>query len=356
MTETALLEIQKERGATIPEEQSAAPVALHFGDPAAEYDAAKNRAAVFELSDRTQVELRGGDRVKFLNNLCTNAVPQLQPGSGCEAFVTNVKGRILAHIIVFAAEDALWVETGPELEESLLAHFDKYLITEDVELHGRTAEFGELCVTGPQAAERLQNVGLPVESFGEFGHTLGEVGGPTVAVRRVDLLGAPGFLISVSREALAGVWQALIDAEIAPAGAAAWQPLRIEAGLPVYGVDIDDGNLAQEASRTQRAISFTKGCYLGQEPIARLDALGHVNKELCGLRLDAQPVPEVGSRIVAPDAEKELGKVSSAAFSYGAGVPVALAIIRASHSQEGATVRVGSGESTVNATVFRPQQ
>jgi folate-binding protein YgfZ len=132
-----------------------------------------------------------------------------------------------------------------------------------------------------------------------------------------------------------------------------WTALRIEAGLPIYGVDLTDDNLAQEAGRTGTAISFTKGCYLGQEPIARLDAMGHVNRELRSLRLSTSDVPLQGAAVFSDAAgAAPVGTATASAFSFGTNCAVALALLRSSVSAPGTQIFVETGISTVPATVF----
>jgi folate-binding protein YgfZ len=147
----------------------------------------------------------------------------------------------------------------------------------------------------------------------------------------------------------------LCDAGIRPAGADVWTAIRIEAGLPLYGVDITDDNLAQEVGRTKSAISFTKGCYLGQEPIARIDAMGHVNRELRGLRLSSGPIPAAGSSVFAdPSGTQVIGTVTSVAISYRTEMPVAIAVLRLNALTPGTQVWVKTDRQNVSATVFWP--
>jgi len=311
----------------------------HFGDPLAEFNAGRTTAALFDVGDRSQIEVRGADRVAFLHNFCTNDVKRLAAGQGCEAFVTNVKGRVLGHVFLFVEADGVWLESVAGADETLIAHLDRYLITEDVQLHSRTAEFGELLVTGPRAeavrSDRLQ----PVE-------------GDEVRVRRVDWFNQPGFLIVVPRDRAAELWTRLSESDdCRPAGSLAFHALRIDAGFPLYGVDISEDNLAQEVGRTARAISFTKGCYLGQEPIARIDAMGHVNRELRRLRLEQGPPPETGVRILSPDND-EIGRVTSSVQLTAASQPLALGYVRSRYTKAGTCVLVESGGERVAATVF----
>jgi len=339
------------------ESQAAAgPAPLHFGDAAAEYAAAVSDAALFDVSRRSQIELTGEDRVKFLHGFCTNNVKGLRPGTGCEAFITNVKGRIVGHVHLFAEEDSLWLESVPDAEATLTPHLDRYIINEDVQLVGSSDEWGELFVCGPRAGELLRTWGVDVGDLSLYEHRRVELGGTTVSVRRVELTDPPGYLLSAPRGSLAALWRILREGGFAPAGSLALEALRIEAGVPWHGVDITSDHLAQEAARTARAVSFTKGCYLGQEPIARLDALGHVNRELRGLRLERGPVPEAGTAVLSPDDGGEIGRMTSAALSFADGRPVALACLRRQFTQPDARVLVACGsDAPIPANVYLPK-
>jgi len=263
----------------------------------------------------------------------------------------------LGHVSVFVEEESLWLETVPHAVKPLLNHLGKYVLAEDVELHDRSAEYGALFISGPTAFETVIHPAFRVtDPFDLYGHlNLEGVSDEDSSrcVRRVDLLGAEGFLVSVKREAIAEFWKGLPAGK--PAGSTAFHTLRIEAGMPLYGIDISEDNLAQEAGRSKQAISFTKGCYLGQEPIARLDALGHVNRELCGLRLCSIPAPEPGSPVFTSDGQKEIGTVTSSSVSYRDEKPVALAYLRSKFVQPGTQVAVKRSDERVDAVVFRPE-
>lgn len=331
------------------------PAILHFGDAEREYQAAKGEAVLFDVSDRAQIEMTGKDARQFLNNFCTNDINRLGTEEGCEAFVTNVKGRILAHIFVFVNDDSVWIETNRHVEEALLAHFDRYLITEDVQLHSRTDQFGQLFVTGPDSGEKLSSLNIQSNSLGLLEHTITHRGDYSLVTRQLDLLGQPGCLLSVDRTRLLDLWQKLIASGIRPGGAEAFHAHRIESGFPLYGLDLTDDNLAQEAARTQRAISYTKGCYLGQEPIARIDALGHVNRELRILRLKSTPAPEAGAVIRAENG-REIGAITSSAMVPGEDRSVALGYVRSSHAKPETAVIVRADVREIPATVFWHEQ
>ena len=354
MAEASLHDIQRDRDARFAEDQTGSSGPADFGDPQAEYKAAQSSAAFFDFSQRTQIEITGADRAKFLHNFCTNDINRLTPVQGCEAFVTNVKGRILAHIFVFATNNSLWLETVPDAEAALLAHLDRYVITEDVTLEGRTADCGELFITGPLAASRLGALGIDISSLQPFEHCPSGAFDFPLFVRRADMIGESGYLLSVPRVWVVELWNTLTNAGIPAAGFDAFHALRIEAGFPLYGLDLSEENLAQEAGRTEQAISFTKGCYLGQEPIARIDALGHVNRQMCGLQLASGSIPAPGNPVLTLEGDKEIGHVTSSALSFADDLPVALALLRSQFAADGTAVSMRDGEELLRATVYRP--
>lgn len=355
----ALQQHQLQTGAVSEDPPAAIPAAgrlchppvAHFGDATTEYKAARETAAIFDLSDRIQIEMSGKDARTFLHNLCSNDIKRLAPGNGCEAFITNVKGRILAHVFAFVTEDAVWIDSPPTDEEALLAHFDRYIFNEDVTLHNRSETYGDLYVSGIGSAPLLTAAGIPADSLAEMQHAMGTLLGLQVVVRRVDLWGCSGFLLSIDRQHLVEAWQHLVAAGIQPAGAQAFHTLRIEAGFPIHGMDVSIDNLAQEAGRTEQAISFTKGCYLGQEPIARIDALGHINRQVTRLRLDTQSSLTSNAPVVAADGS-EVGRITSSMVKPGVQQSVALALLRTSHAQPDTALQVRSDSDVVAATVL----
>ena len=300
---------------------------------AREYEALVSGVGLIDVGDRTQIELTGGDRATFLHNLLTNDVKVLVPGGGCEAFVTNVQGKILGHVHVFVGSESIVLETVPDQAVVLLTHLEKYLIREDVQIHDRTAEWGELLLAGPKAtATWASRTGeAPPEEL--FSHKSASIDDRVLHIRRVDLLGPECFLIQAAVEDADVVAEALVDAGSFVCGSVALNTVRIECGTPFYGRDITDKNLPQEVNRDRRAISFTKGCYLGQETVARLDALGHVNRLLVGVAFEGKSVPEPGTSLTLQGSE--VGRVTSSCFSPKLARPLALAYVRREHHEPG---------------------
>jgi len=335
---------------------SAAFVRDTSGDRKAEYHAARTAAAVFDLGGWMQLEVSGSDRAKFLHNFCTNDVRGLAPGHGCEAFVTNLQGKVLAHLFIYARHDTLELMAVPGCAERVIAHLSRFQIREDVAFHDRTAEQGLFLVAGPQAAIALTNAGESVQELGRGSLRCAEAAAADGTLYRNDFLGLPGFLIA-SPTAKSSDWSArLADAGAVEAGVAAFEALRIEAGFPLYGVDASDANLAQELSRTAQAISFSKGCYLGQEPIARIDAMGHVNQQLRGIRFREVPSPAAGAEIFTTDAEpRQIGHITSAAISPETGLPVALGYLKRHFDTPGMAVHVAAENRRIPGELFWPE-
>lgn len=299
---------------------------LDFGSPADEERAAREGAAVFPLSGRTQIALVGADRTRFLHNLCTNDVNKLPPDSLCEAFLLNVKGHILWHAAVVGERDRLRVEVPAGCHEKLYAHLDRYHIREKVELIDETALFAEVRLVGPRAASRFAELGGPAWPEPKT-RTVGTLCGADAELTSLPTGPIPEAVLRVPVESLNAVWRTLVEGGFVPAGETAWAPLRIEAGWPELGVDIVEGALPQEFRRDAAAISFNKGCYIGQETVARIDALGHVNKLLVGFRPQGavSSPPAIGDWLVE---EKLSGRITSAAWSFARNAFVGLGMAR----------------------------
>ncbi len=297
--------------------------------------------------DRTQIELSGKDRASFLHNLSTNEIKKLAEGAGCEAFITSVQGKTLGHGFIFAEPEVLVLDTVGGQSGPLLKHLDHYLVCEQVVLADRSQEWFELLLAGPDAEpliERLWNVALPAT---RLSHAIAQVEGRIVRVRRVDMTPGGGFLINVARDDTEWLKSLLTEAGARACTPQALEAARIEQGMPHFGQDLTDKNLPQELGRDNQAISFIKGCYLGQETVARIDALGHVNKSLVGVRFAGSAVPDIGSELRSGD--QVVGNVTSATYSPRLGAPLALAYLRAGHNRVGTRLSSPLGDAELVA-------
>ncbi|HEY2159542.1 MAG TPA: glycine cleavage T C-terminal barrel domain-containing protein [Isosphaeraceae bacterium] len=327
------------------------------------YAAAARSVAIAGRSDRVRIELTGPDRAKVLHNLTTNDIKRLTPGRGCEAFLTSGQGRTLALLLVHAEDDRLLIRSDPETAGAILGHLGKYGMFEDATTRDVSAETSEWHLVGPLALRVLEGLGLQIpekdldtqpgllpisregEAPAEPGANPGSAGAsPTpmrpVRVIRDDPMGLGGLTI-LSDLADAPVIATVLRKAVEMQGGSEIEPptfetLRIEAGTPVFGKDVTPANLPQEANRDARAISFVKGCYLGQETVARLDAMGHVNKILIGAVAESDIVPPPGATLEADG--KAVGTVTSSAFSPGWSRGVILGYVKTSHASPGSAV------------------
>jgi folate-binding protein YgfZ len=317
----------------------------NFGDVAAEYGAIVQGVAVSDLGCRGRFELQGGDRATFLHNMCTNEIRKLAVGKGCEAFFLNVQGKILGHAVVLCRPESLLLETAPGATPGLLEHLERYHIREAVEIHDRNHELGELLLAGPEARALLAPLvdgQLPASHLDGVETVIERT---PVSLWRIELPPLIGYLIFAERTQAAHVKQLLVDAGARPAGAEAVEIARVEAGWPVFGRDISDRNLPQEVHREARTISFVKGCYLGQETVARIDALGHVNKLLVALRFDGPDAPAPATTVSSGG--QVVGETTSAVMSPRLGAPLALAYVRRGSHAPGARLESALGPCEV---------
>jgi aminomethyltransferase len=353
--QTPLHEQTSTAGATFADE-AGWQLPAHFGDAIAEYRHARENAVIFDVSHRGKIELVGPDAQRFLHNLCTNEILKLPVGAGCEALLANAKAKVIARFFAFhvrseAGVEDVWLDLDPGIADKTLKHLDRFLISEQVELSDRTADFGQVTVAGPEAAAVLERaLGQPFSNTPVMHcETVKFPAGTSSQVRRHDSLGVPAFDILTPRTYAEEAWKQLLAAGARPAGVNAYHVLRVEAGTPWYGQDIDENNLAMELNRTAQAISYGKGCFPGQEPIVRARDLGHVNWMFSGLKLAGAEVPPPGSKLFRQD--KEVGRVTSAVFSPRGGGILALGYIRRGNDTPGTTLEVDAGGERRSAEV-----
>ena len=306
-----------------------------------DYEAAITSAAVFDRSAAAKLLLTGPDAPMFLGNLCTNDIKNLPLGGGCEAYFCDSRAKVqfqtwIYHVRLGDDRHALWVETTPGRNEALVKYLDRYLISEQVEIADCTAEFAQFHVAGPAAEAVLeQALGDRHPELPEFGHLERTFGAnATCSIRSRDPLGLPGFDLVCRKEFGEGVIRMLTAAGATAGSPETYETLRIEAGTPVFGPDIDENRFVMEVGNAARTVSYTKGCFLGQEPIVMArDRAGHVNRAFLGLKvLEGGPLPH-GAKVFRDG--QEVGLVTSSCHSPRLGLPVALAYLRWKHQEPG---------------------
>lgn len=306
-----------------------------------DYSAATTSAALFDTSAAAKLLLTGPDAPMFLGNLSTNDIKSLPLGGGCEAYFCDARAKVkfqawIYHIRLGDGRHAMWVETTPGRNTELVQYLDRYLISEQAEIADRTADFAQFHLAGPKASEVLSAaLGDGVPELPQFAHmerTFGK--DATCSLRRRDQLGVPGIDVVCRTDVADGVRRLLLAAGAVPGTAETFETLRIEAGTPVFGKDIDDNRFVMEVGYATRAVSYAKGCFLGQEPIVMArDRAGHVNRAFLGLKvLEGGSLP-AGTKVFHDG--QEVGLVTSSCQSPRLGTPVALAYLKWKHQEPG---------------------
>ncbi|MFB6264622.1 MAG: folate-binding protein YgfZ [Bradymonadaceae bacterium] len=328
-------------------------VVSSFDDPDAGYWAVREGdVGLADRSERQTLAVAGEDAVEWLQGLVTNDLVDLvELGSGQWNFATDVNGRIVSDMRVLHLPDLLLLDLEPgTIESGLVDHLRQNIILEDVELDVRTGRTGRIGLYGASASDVIDAEATLEESAGAlapFDGTWGRLGGVGIVVRREPMTGEPGYELYFERSKSAEVWGRLEGssaARIEPIGQRTVETLRIEAGTPRFGVELDDEIIPLEAG-LRPFISFDKGCYVGQEIIARLDARGEPAKRLRTLVFEGGAAPGEGAEVRADD--REVGEVRSSVWSPALRAPVALAYVGRRHHDFGTTVRVEGREATV---------
>jgi aminomethyltransferase len=365
-----------------------------FGEPQAEYAAVRKGCALTDEPQRGVLELVGKDRHSFLNNLLTNQTwdkerkTGLAPGTGVYAFFLNLKGRIVADMNVIEVDHGgrTAIETDVRLIAPLRDVFDKYLFGEQVKLVPGVGTLHRLTLHGPKAAEVLSEAGgADASALPPLGSKTFRLAGSDALVFRDDVTGSPGLHLIIETARARDVWTKLVTRfgetpeagmrrRVWPAGWAAFNACRIENGRPLFGVDFegvpaatayparkmreDDaaeaaapGVLPAETGQLQRAVSFTKGCYLGQEIVARMYARGQVARQIVGLRLDDDALPIAGAPVM-DEQSNSVGVVTSSTVSpVLSNRAICLGFVRKPFMKVGTVLRVPAEGALRNATV-----
>ncbi len=314
-------------------------------------------AVVVDLTGRGSLVVSGPDRVAFLQGVVTNDVRALAPGTGCPALFLTAKGKLRATLDVLALEECLLLDTEPGLAGPLVEGLRAYIVYPPVGLEDRTASTGVLHVEGPSAAAILGAALGPLPA-GDRAHgpfSLGEIEGRIVSVSRG---GEPGFDLRFPRESLPALRERLSRLGLSPASVGLLDAARIEAGLPRWGSELDQSVLPNEAGLQLGAVSYSKGCYIGQETVARLKTYGHVNRFLCRLLLPSGSAPAPDAAVLAPEGNGQgktaAGRIVSAVDSVRLGRVVAFAWLKRELAVAGQPLEVFTESGPVHAEILLP--
>ena len=285
-----------------------------------QYRALREGCGLADLSSAGRLEILGADRLRFLNAYVTCDVKNLAPGEGAYGFFTNPKGGILSDAVVMALEDRLWLQVGAGQGEAVASHLKKYILADRVEVRG-LEDMTPLALLGPGAMEALGGAELP--PAGDWRHRRSMVHGTEVELQRAGRMGAEAWALWVSASIAGPLSEQLLEIPgVEPVDSAALEILRVEAGIPRFGRDFGADNFPQETG-AEEAVSYTKGCYLGQEVVARIHYRGGVQKTLRGLVFETAPAP--GTPLLFEG--REVGTVTTVVESIALGRPAGLAIL-----------------------------
>ena len=352
MRKSPLDETHRQSGAIFAERDGFMLPANYGGDARAEYEAVRGAgdAGLIDLSSvRSRIEVSGAEAVQFLNGLITNDMKTLAAGAWMPAAFPNVQGRLLAHVRVMRPTEAIsfLFDTETATHEKVFQILARFTLAGDFRVRDVSHETAQLSLQGAKSPDIIEEVlgrsaaqtergRVSVVSWGDDDHP--------VTIARATHTGEDGYDLFIAADAAAALWQALTQAGARPIGFEAFEILRVEAGVPRYGVDVSDTNVVPEAGQDE-AVSYTKGCYIGQEIIARIHWRGHVAKRLAGLVLEDERQLAADAKVISTEG-KEIGRVTSAVRSPRLARTVALGIIRYDYLQPGTPVTIVSGEES----------
>lgn len=331
-------------------------VPVHFGDPLREYRAIRQQASLIDWSTKGLIEVRGADRVGFLHNMLTHDIKALTPGSGCHAALVTPTAKLLAEAFVLADADAHWMLIDRSRAEIVRTTLEHYLISEDVTLQDRMGQHAVLALQGPRSLAVFEQVlHRPLPPQKPFDHV--EVMLDEVPIRLIhaSITGELGVILVVIAEQAAWFWQKLMEsgmpAGLLPVGWEAMNVARIEAGIPWYGVDMDQMNLLPETGLEERAVNYTKGCYVGQEIIARLQTYGSLSQKLMGLACEGSLAPDANEAILKDG--QPVGKITSACVSPALSKPIAMGYVKRPFYEPGTRLEILHEGHRLLATVVK---
>jgi len=348
LVETALIEAHRSAGARLAEfDGCVLPEA--FSDFEREYRAARETVALLDTNWHVIVTLSGRDRVKYLHNISSNDIKSLAEGRGTLALLLNPQGRILAELEVYALPEKLLVLSQASQRERTVGTLKKYVIGSQVTIEDVTEQMGSFAIEGPRAGDVIRRAfGVAIDGMAERSVREAEIEGAACYVLRVSRFGEAGAEIVATRGQLAALWaKAVAEVRAAggePIGLAAFHALRLEAGVPWFPADFNDGMIPHEAAVETTHISFNKGCYTGQEIVERVRSRGHVNRKRVPLKFSTAAPPAPGTKLLAGGAE--VGYVTSSALSPAAGA-IGMGYVRREQFAPGSVVEFEGGTATV---------
>ncbi len=367
--ETPLRAEHEKLGATF-REYFGCTLPANYGDAQREYKFARESLALIDTNYRAVLSFTGKDRIRYLNAMLTGNIRDLAPGHGDISLLLNPQGRILAEVETLALDDRLLAISHATIRARLIETFDKFIIMDDVALKDCTDKFGTLALEGPRTPVALRELcGLDFDSLPEFGHVEKSVAGIPCRIIRHSRGEIPAAEFLAPRENLTALWNLLLNAARARGGGAvgyeAVNILRLEENVAWYGVDFDENQIPHQAALEASHISYTKGCYTGQEIVERVRSRGQIQRRRVMLRFAGDAIPRAGETLFAPaenpaenstnrdnergtENKSEIGFVTRAARSPKFGAVIGMGYVRREQMDPGSKVQWSGG----NAEVF----
>jgi folate-binding protein YgfZ len=327
----------------------------HYGDVASEHRAVRQAVGIADLSHRGKIRVTGDDRVKWLQSIISNDILPLTPGQGRYSSLLTHKGRMLTYFRLYMQTDAVMLEDVGEIGETTFQALRKFLLYgTKAKMENCAESWGLILVSGPKAAHVVQSAfGVDVTDLNPVNFVTAQIGGSHALVLRTEETGEVDIEILLPATSLVATWTALLEAGakygITPVGTHAREALRIEAGIPKAGPDLNEEIVPPEANLEGKAFSLSKGCYPGQEVVARMDTYGNVRRHLVGLALKDAAIPPKGAKLFSGD--REVGWISSAVRSPQLSQVIAFGFPLRDFSKPGTTLSIEIEGTRYTATV-----
>lgn len=336
-------------------EQSDWQIPGNFGSVEQEVTNVRNNIGIIDLSNRSKLKLSGKEHLKLLQGMLSNDVLKLEVGQGVYSTLLTVKGKVMSDMRVYRNEEYAIMDLEPGMNKPIKDHLNKYKLSYRAEIEDISYDYSLFHICGPTSAGFIERLtGESTQNMDNLDFRDITMTGMRYIIFRVNRTGESGFDILVDNEHADRLWADIVkkgeDYELNPFGLDSLEVLRVEAGIPVYGKDFDDSTIPIEAG-LWNALSFEKGCFIGQEVVARIKWRGRVNWHLVGLLIESEDIPDKNDPIYS--GEKKVGRITSPVYSYTIRNPVALAYLRREYVEPGTGVMIRSGDKNINAKVVK---
>ncbi len=350
MKKTPLYDIHSRLGAVFGQ-YSGWLTPKNYGDRLEEYKTVRSNVGIIDLSHRGKLRLSGKEHIKFLQGMLTNDVNKLEVGKGLYATLLTAKGRMLADMRLYRHDEFVLLDLEPGLNEKVGELLMKYRLSYRASIEDVTESLALISVHGPNSGKLIRKaLDEEIPELSEYDFLKRDLLGSQLTIARINRTGEEGYDIFLGSDLTMRLWELLTkngeEFGIKPVGLEALETLRIEAGIPRYSMDMDEGTIPIEAG-IWHALSFDKGCYVGQEVVARIKWRGHVNRHLVGFVIEGKELPKSGDKIL--HGEREIGQITSSVFSPNLKKGIALGYLRREFREPGTKVSVSLGEGKIES-------